>query len=142
VESSAGQERTDLITVRGVVEPGDQRGRVLGFPTANLALPNESEDGDGVWAGWVERADGTRLAAAVSIGRRATFYGTDGHRLLEAHLLDFTGDLYGETLTVHLGRHLRGQRAFDSSEALIAALVEDVAATRNWAAESGPPIEA
>jgi len=135
VEPSAGS--TDLITVRGVVEPGDQRGRELGFPTANIAMPDEvGEVGDGVWAGWIERADGTRLTAAVSIGRRATYYGTDGHRLLEAHVLDFQGDLYGETLTVRLGRHLRDQRAFESSEALIAALVDDVAATRSWAAEA------
>jgi FAD synthase len=136
VESAAGRESADMITVRGVVEPGDQRGRELGFPTANIAMPDQDgEMGDGVWAGWVERADGTRLTAAVSIGRRATYYGPGGHRLLEAHVLDFDGDLYGEVLTVRLGRHLRGQRAFESSEALIAVLVEDVAATRSWAAE-------
>lgn len=133
MESPAGQERAGTITVRGVVEPGDQRGRVLGFPTANIAMPDEAgEAGDGVWAGWVEREDGTKLTAAVSIGRRATFY-EDGHRLLEAHVLDFSGDLYGETLVVHLGRHLRDQRAFESSEALIDALNDDVAATREWA---------
>jgi cysteine desulfurase family protein (TIGR01976 family) len=133
VESVAGQERADVLTVRGVVEPGDQRGRTLGFPTANIALPDEAGDvEDGVWAGWVERADGTRLTAAVSIGRRPTYYGSDGLRLIEAHVLDFDGDLYGEVLTVYLRCHLRAQRAFDSGDALIAALAEDVAATRIW----------
>ena len=141
MESPAGRKRAEMITVRGAVEPGDQRGRVLGFPTANIAMPDQAGDvGDGVWAGWVEREDGTRLTAAVSIGRRATFY-ENSHRLLEAHVLDFSGDLYGETLVVHLVKHLREQRAFESSEALIAALEEDVAATRKWA-EAAVQIEA
>jgi riboflavin kinase/FMN adenylyltransferase len=136
-----------MVTVRGVVEPGDQRGRTLGFPTANIALPGHAGAvEDGVWAGWVERADGTRLTAAVSIGRRPTYYGSDGLRLLEAHVLDFDGDLYGEVLIVYLGRRLRAQRAFDSGDALTAALAEDVAATRTWSeaatGELARPIEA
>ena len=76
--------------VRGTVEPGDQRGRELGFPTANIALSDQSGSvGDGVWAGWVRRADGTHIPAAISVGRRPTYYGADGYRLLEAHLLEF-----------------------------------------------------
>jgi FAD synthase len=133
VESAASSVVTGVIVVRGVVETGDQRGRELGFPTANVALlDQEDEVGDGVWAGWVDRADGARVPAAVSVGRRPTYYGSDGHRLLEAHLLDFAGDLYGEVLTVWLVRHLREQRAFDSSEALIVALNDDIAAARAW----------
>ncbi|MFI5612211.1 riboflavin kinase [Amycolatopsis sp. NPDC051903] len=119
--------------VRGPVEPGDKRGRELGFPTANIALRDQSGQlGEGVWAGWAERADGTHVAAAVSVGRRPTYYGADGYRLVEAHLLDFKGDLYGETLTVWLGEHLRDQEKYGSGEELIAALDRDVAAARKW----------
>lgn len=121
--------------VRGPVEPGDQRGRELGFPTANIALRDQrGELGDGVWAGWAERPDGTRVAAAVSVGRRPTYYGADGYRLVEAFLLDFHGDLYGETLTVWLGSRLREQKAYGSSGELIDALAHDVQATRDWVA--------
>ena len=126
----------DYFVVRGKVEPGDQRGRELGFPTANIALSDQSGTiGDGVWAGWAERGDGSRVAAAVSVGRRPTYYGADGYRLLEAHLLDFTGDLYGETLVVWLGAHLREQQAYASAEDLITALKNDIAAATQWAAE-------
>jgi FAD synthase len=136
VESTASSVVTEVIVVRGVVETGDQRGRTLGFPTANVALRDQDDEvGDGVWAGWVDRADGTRLPAAVSVGRRPTYYGSDGHRLLEAHLLDFAGNLYDEVLTVWLVRHLREQRAFDSSEALIRALDNDIAEARAWSVE-------
>ncbi|WP_037369859.1 riboflavin kinase [Amycolatopsis orientalis] len=124
-----------FFVVRGPVEPGDKRGRELGFPTANIALRDQrGELGDGVWAGWAERADGARVAAAVSVGRRPTYYGADGYRLVEAFLLDFEGDLYGERLTVWLGKHLRNQQAYGSSQELIDALGRDVAATREWVA--------
>ncbi|GAA3530719.1 riboflavin kinase [Amycolatopsis ultiminotia] len=131
----ADERGESYFVVRGPVEPGDKRGRELGFPTANIALRNQSgELGDGVWAGWAERSDGTRVAAAVSVGRRPTYYGADGYRLVEAYLLDFTGDLYGETLTVWLGRHLRDQKAYGSAEELIEALAVDVEAARDWVA--------
>ncbi|ANN16560.1 riboflavin kinase [Amycolatopsis orientalis] len=127
----------EYFVVRGQVEKGDQRGRELGFPTANIALRDQDgQIGDGVWAGWAERADGTRIAAAVSVGRRPTYYGADGYRLVEAHLLDFAGDLYGETLTVWLGHHLREQEAYPSSEALIVALTKDIADAAAWAADN------
>ncbi|WP_328607883.1 riboflavin kinase [Amycolatopsis sp. NBC_00345] len=130
-----------FFVVRGPVEPGDKRGRELGFPTANIALRDQSgQVGDGVWAGWVERSNGTFVASAVSVGRRPTYYGADGYRLVEAHLLDFADDLYGETLTVWLGRHLRDQQKYTTAEALIEALAGDVAATREWVA--GHPVTA
>jgi riboflavin kinase/FMN adenylyltransferase len=123
----------EYFVVRGTVEPGDKRGRELGFPTANIALSDQAGTvGDGVWAGWVEREDGSRVAAAISVGRRPTYYGADGYRLLEAHLLDFAGDLYGETLVVWLGAHLRDQQAYASVEDLITALKNDIAAARQW----------
>jgi FAD synthase len=79
--------------VRGTVVPGDQRGRLLGFPPTNLTLTDEAEIGDGVWAGWVHRATGEKHLTTVSVGRRPTFYRSDPVRLLEAHLPDATVDL-------------------------------------------------
>ncbi|MET8852175.1 riboflavin kinase [Amycolatopsis sp. NPDC004625] len=125
----------EYFVVRGTVEPGDKRGRELGFPTANIALSDQSGSlGDGVWAGWIGRPDGTRLPAAISVGRRPTYYGADGYRLLEAHVLDFSGDLYGETLVVWLGTHLRDQEKYASAEDLITALKGDIAAAGQWTA--------
>ncbi|MCR6485935.1 riboflavin kinase [Amycolatopsis sp. OK19-0408] len=126
---------SEYFVVRGAVEHGDERGRELGFPTANIALRDQAGSvGDGVWAGWVRRADGTHVPAAISVGRRPTYYGADGYRLLEAHLLDFAGDLYDETLVVWLGSHLRDQEAYASAEDLITALKSDIAAATQWAA--------
>lgn len=123
-------------SVSGVVEKGDQRGRTLGMPTANLAVERHAGvPPEGVYAGVVVRADGTRHPAAVSLGRRPTFY-ADGHELCEAHLLDFSGDLYGETVTVVLTHFLRGQERFDGIDALIAQMRADCEAAR--AAASGP----
>jgi 3,4-dihydroxy 2-butanone 4-phosphate synthase/GTP cyclohydrolase II len=122
--------------VCGVVCRGDQRGRELGYPTVNLALPDDSSAmaGDGVWAGRCVLADGRTVAAAVSIGRRPTFYGRAGVRLLEAHLLDFSGDLYDQNVTVRLDHWIRGQTSFSSKEELIEALAGDVLATRSLVA--------
>jgi riboflavin kinase/FMN adenylyltransferase len=125
-----------VIAVRGRVELGDQRGRTLGFPTANLALEDSDLD-DGVWAGWFDRAAGTRHAAAISVGRRSTIYGRHGVRLLEAHLLDFDDDLYGEAVTVWLCHRVRDQRRFPSLDALKAQLFVDVAACRQWCQSAG-----
>jgi len=110
--------------VEGIVVRGDGRGRELGFPTANLDVP----DGllvppDGVYAGW---ARGRR--AAVSIGTNPHFDGLE--RRVEAHLLDFDGDLYGERLVVEVWALLRDQRRFDSLEALVTAIGDDVERTR------------
>lgn len=126
------QNRPTVIATRGVVERGDQRGRTIGFPTANVAI--ETDDLlDGVWAGWVD-VDGDRHLAAVSIGSRPTFYGTVGYRLLEAHLLDFHGDLYGTEITVVLWHKLREQVRFGSVDELVAQLERDVARCRDVAA--------
>src|SRR4029077_7573296 len=88
--------------VRGVVETGDGRGgKVLGFPTANVAVPADILlPADGIYAGWYERADGSIHAAAISLGRRPTFFPEGGPRLLEAYVLDFGGDLYEERARV------------------------------------------
>jgi riboflavin kinase/FMN adenylyltransferase len=118
--------------VRGTVVRGDGRGGPeLGYPTANVAVPGEIQlPGDGIYAGWYERPDGSVHAAAISLGRRPTFYEEGGDLLLEAYLLDFTGDLYGERAKVRFVARLRGEQRFDSVEALIAQMGQDVEATR------------
>ncbi|MFD9661308.1 3,4-dihydroxy-2-butanone-4-phosphate synthase [Rhodococcus sp. NPDC059968] len=119
----------------GTVVHGDQRGRELGFRTANLELEDSNSVADGVWAGCCTLFDGSTAIAAISIGRRPTFYGRSGIRLLEAHLLDFDGDLYGATLEVHLHHWMRGQVTFASKEELVAALAADVVRTRSLIAD-------
>jgi hypothetical protein len=126
--------------VTGDVQPGDRRGRVLGFPTANLYLDSSGGPEDGVWAATVSLA-GARYAAAVSLGRRSTYYGASGRRVLEAHLLDFNRDIYDQRIMVVLRQYLRPQRNFDGSVALMRQLDIDVAATRAWA-EAAHPREA
>jgi riboflavin kinase/FMN adenylyltransferase len=109
----------------GEVAHGDERGRELGYPTANL-IPEEALacPGHGVYACL---ADGR--AAAVSIGVRPTFE-TGRGELIEAYLLDFDGDLYGTQLTLQFLARLRGERRFDSADALIAQMRHDVERTR------------
>jgi 3,4-dihydroxy 2-butanone 4-phosphate synthase/GTP cyclohydrolase II len=122
---------TQLFMLTGTVERGDQRGRVLGFATANLALERSPETpAEGVYAGVAVTADGACHRAAVSVGRRPTFYAA-GFELLEAHLLDFDGDIYDQPLEVRLHQRIRGQVRFDGIDALVAQLRADVAATRS-----------
>ncbi|MGH9060966.1 MAG: riboflavin kinase, partial [Acidimicrobiales bacterium] len=118
--------------VRGGVERGDGRGgAVLGYPTANVAVPEEIlVPGEGVYAGWYERPGGAVHAAAVSVGRRPTFY-DDGPSGLEAHLLDFDGDLYGEPARVRFVARLRDDRQFDTTDDLVAEMDRDVARARS-----------
>ena len=117
--------------VRGTVAHGDKRGRLLGFPTANVSLPDHiALPADGVYAGWYHRPDGVRLPAAISLGRRPTFYADRGLQLLECYLLDFDGDLYGEPAQVDFVAHLRDQARFESSQALVDQMGRDVATTR------------
>lgn len=111
--------------VRGEVVRGDQRGRALGYPTANL-IPDETLvcPGHGVYAA---RADGA--PAAVNVGVRPTF-GTGRSVLIEAYLLDQDVDLYGHRLTIEFLERLRGERRFESAQALVAQMHEDVRRTR------------
>lgn len=110
--------------VEGVVVRGDARGRRLGFPTANLDAPrNVLVPAPGIYAGW---AAGTR--AAVSIGTNPTFGGTE--QRIEAFLLDFDGELYGERLVVELWARLRGEVAFASEHELTERIARDVQETR------------
>ena len=109
----------------GEVQHGDERGRELGFPTANL-IPEETLacPGHGVYAC---RADGR--PAAVSIGVRPTF-DTGRGELIEAYILDFEGDLYGSELRLEFLERLRGERRFDTPEGLIEQMHRDVEQTR------------
>jgi riboflavin kinase/FMN adenylyltransferase len=118
--------------VRGTVERGDQRGRELGFPTANVAVPERvCLPADGVFAGTYIGEDDVERAAAISLGRRPTFYAESGMLLLEAYLLDFDGDLYGQRARVRFHRRLRGQERFESVDDLIAQMTRDVQAVRD-----------
>ncbi len=112
---------------RGVVVSGDHRGVQLGFPTANVEVPNSiCLPADGVYAGWFHRPDGSLHACAINLGRRPTFYEHADHSLLEAHLLDFDGDLYGESVRVQFTNFLRSERKFDGIDALVVQLKLDV----------------
>ncbi|MBM3684639.1 MAG: bifunctional riboflavin kinase/FAD synthetase [Actinobacteria bacterium] len=116
----------------GTVVHGDARGRTLGFPTANVAVPEPLLlPADGIYAAWYVRPDGTRHAAAVNVGRRPTFYADQPASLIEAFLLDFEGDLYGEDARVAFVRRLRPELRFDSVDALVERMHEDVAETRS-----------
>ncbi|MGH9297786.1 MAG: riboflavin kinase [Acidimicrobiales bacterium] len=119
----------------GVVVRGDQRGRELGFPTANVELdPGGELPEDGVYRGSFEREDGARHLAAVSVGSRPTYYGEHGVRLVEAYLLDFDEDLYGEHVRVVLHERVRGQVRYEGSESLVAQMRLDVEAVRSGGA--------
>jgi riboflavin kinase/FMN adenylyltransferase len=84
----------------------------------------------GIYAGWYVRPDGRRLPAAISLGWRPTFSPPAERLLLEAHVLDFVGDLYGERAAIHFVARLRDEERFDSVEALIAQMDRDVEASR------------
>ncbi|MFM7047016.1 MAG: bifunctional riboflavin kinase/FAD synthetase [Actinomycetota bacterium] len=113
--------------VRGAVVAGDQRGRTIGFPTANVQIDASiCLPADGVYAATVTLADGSRHAAAVNLGRRPTFHERAEHSLLEAHLLDYSGDLYGQRVRVAFRAFLRGERKFSGIEELKSQLVVDI----------------
>src|SRR3546814_11181039 len=99
--------------VRGVVAHGDERGRELGFPTANVSVPGDILlPADGIYAGWLVRADGEVLLSALSLGRRPTFNAEAYATLLEVHVLDFSGDLYAEAVGLRFEAPLRGTVRF------------------------------
>ena len=117
--------------VRGTVVEGDRRGRELGFPTANVAVPEEiCLPAAGIYAGTFTGADGVARPTAISLGHRPTFYTDQPYLLLEAYLLDFTGDLYGQEASVGFVDRIRSEERFDSVEALVAAMHRDVEAAR------------
>ncbi|TXK22425.1 bifunctional riboflavin kinase/FAD synthetase, partial [Pontibacter qinzhouensis] len=111
-------------SLTSTVEQGQQLGRTIGFPTANLALPEPHKliPANGVYAVWVQ-VEEARLSGMMNIGTRPT---VNGSKLtLEVHLLDFNGDLYGKTLTVEFVQQLRHEQKFPSLEALQTQLAQD-----------------
>jgi riboflavin kinase / FMN adenylyltransferase len=128
--------------VRGPVVRGDGRGGPeLGFPTANVAVPDDIVlPADGVYAGYYTRPDGTGHRAAIGVGRRPTFYepGTSPV-LVEAYLLHFDGDLYGEEARVSFAHRLRDDRRFDSVQDLVTQMRADVEATERVLAAADLP---
>ncbi len=113
--------------LRGTVIGGDQRGRTIGFPTANVSLHTDTcLPADGIYAARYARPDGVWLPAAVNLGRRPTFYDDQPYSLLEAFLIDFTGDLYGESARVEFVERLRPEAKFESVDALVQQMQADV----------------
>lgn len=117
--------------VRGVVIQGDQRGRTIGFPTANVNIPaGMCLPADGVYAGIYRRPDGSEHSCAINLGRRPTFYANQDYSLLEAYLLDFAGDLYGEEAAVQFVAFLRSEKQFGGLDELKEQLVKDIESAR------------
>lgn len=114
--------------IEGLVVRGDMRGHSIGFPTANLRPPAYSAiPADGVYAGWLHRR-GEPHRAAVSVGTNPTFSGEE--RRVEAYVLDFEGDLYGEQVQLDVIERIRGQVRYTSAEELVPAIDDDVRRTR------------
>lgn len=131
---AAAQQLGRLYQVTGRVVAGAQRGRTIGFPTANLAVPDERLlPANGVYATWARLDDdplmrGQRLASVTNVGVRPSF--DNGQRTVETHLLAFDGNLYGRPLTLQFAARLRPEQRFSSVEALTAQIGRDVAAAR------------
>ena len=119
--------------VEGVVERGIGRGRTLGFPTANLGGIEVLLPAEGIYAAWAEW-EGNRRPAAVHVGRRLTF---EGASTVEAHVLDFDGELYGRRMALGLVRRLRDDVRFAGPAELAAQIARDVAATREMLGGTG-----
>jgi riboflavin kinase/FMN adenylyltransferase len=114
--------------MRGKVVEGDRRGREIGFPTANVAIPDWMlVPADGIYAGWMVERSGRRrtVPAAIYIGHRPTFYDDSAATVLEVHGLADVGDIYGEDVAVRFSHRLRGDQRFESVEELSAQLRTD-----------------
>jgi riboflavin kinase/FMN adenylyltransferase len=122
--AEAGRILTALHSVRGIVVLGQQRGRELGYPTANLErVPEGFIPADGVYAAWLV-IDGTRFAAAVSIGNNPTFEGV-AEKQVEAHALDQDFDIYGKRVEIEFVEFIRGMVKFSSIDSLVAEMRRD-----------------
>jgi riboflavin kinase/FMN adenylyltransferase len=120
--------------IEGVVQPGDQRGRELGYPTANLELGDYQRPKYGIYAVRVTLDDGSEHPGVASLGIRPTF--EPAKELLEAHLFGFDGDLYGRRIEVALHAFIRDEKKFDDVEALAGQMRDDEAAARKLLAIS------
>lgn len=117
--------------LHGTVVKGDQRGTTIGFPTANVMLDDEmARPANGVYACQYITLDGIARPAAVNVGVRPTFYESADAAVLEAHILDFDGDLYGQEARVQFLHFLRSERRFNGIDELKDQLDTDIAETR------------
>jgi riboflavin kinase / FMN adenylyltransferase len=114
--------------IEGTVQPGDRRGRELGYPTANLELGDYLRPRYGIYAVRVTLEDGREIPGVASLGVRPTF--EPPRELLEAHLFEFDGDLYGQRIEVGLHAFIREEKRFETLEHLVAHMREDEAAAR------------
>lgn len=122
--------------VIGDVVAGDRRGRALGFPTANMRLGSDCRLRHGIYAVRLRRTDGSDHDGVASFGTRPTF--DDGDPLLEVHLVDFSGDLYGERVAVTFFDGIRPELRFESVDELIAEMNKDRDAARRILADTAP----
>ncbi|HUE75826.1 MAG TPA: riboflavin biosynthesis protein RibF [Chloroflexota bacterium] len=127
------QSATDLLghppSIRGIVVPGAGRGRKIGVPTANVDVPLERcTPANGVYAAVATLTSGFRVPAAVNVGVRPSF--DEGHRTVEAHLIDFEDNLYGQAITLEFIKRLREERRFRDVSELITQIRSDVAKAR------------
>jgi len=133
LEEGAAAEAAGLLGYRFTVEQevvrGRQLGRTLGFPTANMKLPETAGLKHGIYAVRLRRTDGTLHDGVASFGRRPTI-DEDGAPLLETYVFGFSGDLYGETCDVSLFGYLRGEEKFDGLDPLVAQMRRDEAEAR------------
>jgi riboflavin kinase / FMN adenylyltransferase len=120
--------------VEGEVRHGDKRGRALGFPTANISLPDDCGLRHGIYAVRAALAPGEVCEGVASFGRRPTF--DNGAPLLEPFLFDFAGDLYGRTLQAEFVGWIRGEERFESAEALVERMNKDACIARAMLAEA------
>jgi riboflavin kinase / FMN adenylyltransferase len=121
--------------IEGVVVDGEKRGRTLGWPTANMVLGQQLAPRFGIYVVAATLPDGRRFEGVANFGRTPTTGLRDP--LLEVHLLDFTGDLYGQTLHVTFHAFLRGEARFESLPALVAQIDRDARDARTWFASHG-----
>ncbi|NJK28095.1 MAG: bifunctional riboflavin kinase/FAD synthetase, partial [Coleofasciculaceae cyanobacterium SM2_3_26] len=123
------------------VERGQQLGRTLGFPTANLAVSDRAflprTGVYGVWVGGIWRDRGTKLPGVMNLGYRPTVAGTQ--LTVEVHVLDWVGDLYGQVLTIDLVEFLRPEQRFASLEDLKAQIQQDCGMARRLLVEGDRP---
>ncbi len=110
--------------LKGKVITSDRRGRLLGFPTANLDMkPEQALPGNGIYA-TITQVNGKRLPSATNIGTRPTF--GEGQRMVETYLLNYKGDLYGKQITVQFVRKVRDEQRFPSADELVVQMKKDV----------------
>ncbi|MGE0479655.1 MAG: riboflavin biosynthesis protein RibF [Phycisphaerae bacterium] len=114
--------------ISGAVIDGARRGRTIGFPTANLGAVEQMTPAEAVYAGVAQFEFGGLAPAAINIGPQPTFGG--GEVRIEAHILDFAGDLYGRRLGLHFLKRLRGQMKFAGADELVAQIARDIDAVR------------